>query len=630
LDALSTVGSSAGRPPTVASLRRRRTLFATLVAATGVAVFAALTAVLGGDGLSALDLAMLAAFAVTLPWTVVGFWNAVVGFAILRLARSPVHHVAPLAALDGPSTPPRGRTAIVVPIYNEDPRMVVRHVEATMDDLAAAGPLDGFELFVLSDTQHPATIRAESAAIAALRARCAWPERFHYRRRRHNTGYKTGNLWDFVDRHGHRFDHMLVLDADSVMSGAAIHRLVRVMEANPRLGILQTLITALPTRSAFARLFQFGMRHGMRSYATGAAWWQGPHGPYWGHNALINLPAFRAHGRLPHLDGPPPWGGQLLSHDLVEAVQLQRAGYEVRVLPDEFGSHELNPPCLPEFVRRNLRWCQGNLQYLRLIGRPGWHPMGRLQLGLAILMYLSGPGWLVFMTLGFVQGAFGLDGGEIAANPWGAPPSELGILLLATMITMTFAPKLAGLADALVDGAARRSYGGPGALVGAGLIEFVHGMLLAPITAFSETFFIGRLLSGRGLAWRSQARDGRGVSWREAWRRFWGVMLAGTVVLVAFAQLAPGLLVWIVPVVTGPLLVVPFAWLTTRPWLGRALAGVRFAAVPEERVTPPIVARAVPWAARLARRRAAAAPALEVEVLARPAPAASPVAGGGD
>jgi len=196
------------------------------------------------------------------------------------------------------------------------------------------------------------------------------------------------------------------------------------------------------------------------------------------------------------------------------------------------------------------------------------------------------------------------------------------------MITMTFAPKLAGLADALVDGAARRRYGGPVALLGAGLVEFVHGMLLAPITAFSETFFIGRLLTGRGLAWQSQARDGRGVSWREAWRRFWGVMLAGAVVVVAFAQLAPGLLVWIVPVATGPLLVVPFAWLTTRPWLGRALAGARFAAVPEERLTPPIVARAVPWAARLARRGAPAAPALEVDVLARPAPA--PVAGGGD
>jgi len=628
VNALSTAGFRAGRPSLSVPLRRRRVIFALLATTTAAAVFAALTAVLGGDGLSLIDLAMLAAFTITLPWTVVGFWNAVIGFAILRFARDPLRHVAPLAGLDGPPVPPRGRTAIVMPVYNEDPRLVVRHLEATIDDLAASGSLDGFEIFLLSDTQHPDIIPAESAAVAGLRARCAWPERFHYRRRRHNTGYKTGNLWDFIDTHGHRFDHLLVLDADSVMSGAAIRRLVRVMEANPRLGILQTLITALPTRSAFARIFQFGMRHGMRSFTTGSAWWQGPHGPYWGHNALINLPAFRAHGGLPHLDGAPPWGGQLLSHDLVEAVQLQRAGYETRVLPDEFGSHELNPPCLPEFVRRSLRWCQGNLQYVQLVGRADWHPMGRLQLAMAILMYLSGAAWLVFMTLGFVQGAFGLDGGEIAANPWGAPPSGLGTALLVAMITMTFAPKLAGLADALLDGRARRSYGGGGALVTAGVVELLHGMLLAPIMAFAETFFIVRLLTGRGLAWRSQARDGRGVSWAEASRRFWGVMLAGAVVVVGFAQLAPGLLVWIVPVAAGPLLVIPFAWLTTRPWLGRALAGARFAAIPEERMTTPVVARSVPWAARLARRHGAATASVGVEVVAAPAPA--PMPGGGD
>jgi membrane glycosyltransferase len=628
LNVLSTAGLGAGRPNIPGALRRRRALFAVVVGASMLTVFGALAAVLGGDGLSLIDLAMLAAFTITLPWTVVGFWNAVVGLAILRLAPDPLRYVAPLEALDGPSAPARGRTAIAMPVYNEDPRLVARHLEATMDDLAASGPLDDFELFLLSDTQDPALIRAESEAVAALRARCAWPERLHYRRRRRNSGYKTGNLWDFIETHGDRFDHLLVLDADSVMSGAAIRRLVRVMEANPRLGILQTLITALPTRSAFARLFQFGMRHGMRSYATGAAWWQGPHGPYWGHNALINLPAFRAHGRLPHLDGTPPWGGQLLSHDLVEAVQLQRAGYETRVLPDEFGSHELNPPCLPEFVRRSLRWCQGNLQYVRLVGRPGWHPMGRLQLALAILMYLSGPAWLLFMTLGFVQGAFGLDGGEIAANPWGAPPSGLGTALLITMVTMTFTPKLAGLADALVDARARHAYGGGPALLSAGLLELVHGMLLAPIMAFSESFFIARLLTGRGLAWRSQARDGRGVGWAEALRRFWGVTAAGAVVVVAFAQLAPGLLVWIVPVAAGPLLVVPFAWFTTRPRLGRALAGARFAAVPEERAAPAVVARAVPWAAGLARR-GAPRPRLEVDVLPTPStPAAAP--GGGD
>ena len=628
MNALSTAGHSAGRAPIAVSLRWRRFVFAALVATTMGALLAALGTVLGGDGLSVVDLAMLMAFAVTLPWTVVGFWNAVVGLAILRLAPDPVRHVAPLAGLDGPATaPPRGRTAIVVPVHDEDPRMVVRHVEATMDDLAASGPLDGFELFVLSDTQTPLLIRAEAAALARLRDRCGWAERLHYRRRRRNTGYKTGNLWDFIERHGERFDHLLVLDADSVMTGAAIRRLVRVMEANPRLGILQTLITALPSRSAFARVFQFGMRHGMRSYTTGAAWWQGPHGPYWGHNALINLAAFRAHGRLAPLPGRPPWGGQPLSHDLLEAVQLQRAGYEVRVLPDEFGSYELNPPCLPQFVRRSLRWCQGNLQYLQLVGRPGWHPMGRLQLAMAILMYLAGPGWLLFMALGFAQGALGLDGGEIAANPWGAPPSGLGTALLVTMVTMTLTPKLAGLADALSDGRARRSYGGGGALLGAGLFELVHGMLLAPIMAVSETFFIGRLLTGRGLAWRSQARHGRGVGWGEAFRRFYGVMLAGAVVLVAFAQLAPGLLVWIVPVATGPLLVVPFAWFTTRPWLGRMLAGAGFAAMPEERAPSALLARAVPWAERLARRRSASG-GRSVEVVA--APAAAPLPSGGD
>ncbi len=625
--AVTTVGPLPGRTDDRVRLRRRRALFALLVSVTALAVFTALAAVLGGDGWSVVDLAMLAAFTVTLPWTVVGFWNAVIGFLILRLAPDPLRYVTPLRGLDGPPSAPRGRTAVAVPVYEEDPRLVVRHLEATIDDLAASGPLDRFEVFLLSDTQDPALIRAETEAVASLRARCAWPERFHYRRRRHNTGYKTGNLWDFIETHGARFDHLLVLDADSVMSGPAIRRLVRVMEANPRLGILQTLITALPTRSAFARMFQFGMRHGMRSYTTGSAWWQGPAGPYWGHNALVNLHAFRAHGRLPHLSGRAPWGGQLLSHDLVEAVQLQRAGYEVRVLPDEFGSYELNPPCLPEFVRRSLRWCQGNLQYVRLVGRRGWHPMGRLQLALAILMYLSGPGWLLFMTLGFVQGALGLKGGEIASNPWGAPPSQLGFVLLATMITMTFAPKLAGLADALIDGRSRRRYGGPFALLGAGLVELVHGVLLAPIMAFSETFFVGRLLTGRGLAWKPQARDGRGVTLAEAARRFWPLTLAGAVVVGAFAQLAPGLLVWIVPVATGPLLVVPFAWFMTRPWLGRALATSRFAAIPEERVVPSVVGRAVPWAAGLARRSAGAS-LRPIELL--PAPAPVPVQEGGD
>ena len=599
----------------------------TLVGATMAALMWLLAAVLGADGLSVVDMLMLLAFTVTLPWTVLGFWNAVIGLVILRACRDPLRVVAPLAGLDERRRRTRARTAIVVPVYNEDPELVERHLCATVEDLARDGGLDGFEVFLLSDTNDEAIIPDEEAAVATLRSNKCFGHCFHYRRRLDNVGYKTGNLWSFIDVHGGRFDYMLVLDADSLMTGAAIRRLVRVMDANPRLGILQTLITGLPTRSGFTRLFQFGMRHAMRSYTTGSAWWQGAAGPYWGHNALIRMAAFRAHCRIETLPGRPPWGGLVLSHDLVEAVMMQRAGYDVRVLPDEFGSHELNPPCLPEFARRSLRWCQGNLQYVGLLRRETWHVMGRVQLALAVLMYLSGPAWLLFMALGFVQGALGVDSGAIASNPWGAAPSWLGACLLAIMLLMIFAPKIAGILDALWDPERRRSYGGGAALVGAGLVELVYGMILAPIMALSEAFFIGRLLTGRGLAWTAQRRGDGGVAIAEAVRRFWPQTVAGAVVLAAFGWLAPGLLVWIVPVVVGPLLVIPFAWLSARPALGRALARSRFAAIPEEIEPSTTVAAAVPWLARTARLAPAPAMAPDDGDLMLPAPTP---AGGSD
>ncbi len=584
-------------------LRWRRAAFAALTLTTAAAALTTLAAVLGRDGLSIVDMAMLAAFTLTLPWTVIGFWNAAIGLTLALTRADPVPDVAPLAGWEAGDGPLRGRTAIVVPVYDEDPDLVLDHLRATVDDLDAAGGLDRFEVFLLSDTQDPALIDAEAAAVAEFRRHCSFADRFHYRRRPRNEGYKTGNLWEFLERRGRDFDFMLVLDADSLMTGPAIRRLVRLMDANPRLGILQTLIAGLPTQIGFTRMFQFGMRHGMRAYTLGSAWWQGPAGPYWGHNAILRIDAFMAHCRLPTLPGRPPLGGLVLSHDQVEAAMMYRAGYEVRVLPDEFGSFELNPPCLPEFVRRSLRWCQGNMQYLHLVTKPGWPAMARLQLALAILMYVAGSAWLLFMTLGFVQGALGLEGGTIASNPWGAAPSALGPWLLAAMLTMVFAPKIAGLVDALADPAKRRSYGGGGRLLGAGLVEFVHGMILAPIMAIAEALFLARLATGRGLTWKVQRRHDTGVGWAEAAIRFWPQTVVGLVILAAFALYAPHVLPWVVPVAVGPLLAIPFAWFGTRPAVGRALARWRFAAVPEEIDPPLAVARAVPLAAAAARVR---------------------------
>ncbi len=93
------------------------------------------------------------------------------------------------------------------------------------------------------------------------------------------------------------------------MAPSDILRLVRIMQANPCLGILQSLVVGLPTASPFARAFQFGMRLGMRSYTLGSAWWQGECGPYWGHNALLRVAPFREHCVLPRIAGPPAPGG---------------------------------------------------------------------------------------------------------------------------------------------------------------------------------------------------------------------------------------------------------------------------------------------------------------------------------
>ncbi|MCC5978328.1 MAG: glucans biosynthesis glucosyltransferase MdoH [Salinarimonas sp.] len=590
-------------------LSRRRRVFFLLVTLTALAALGTLARVLGQNGLSLIDIAMLAVFAVTLPWTVIGFWNAVYGLALALGRRNPLDTVVPLSGLHAHDRPLAGRTAIVVPVYDEDPQMVLGHLEATIDDLDAAGGLDNFEIFLLSDTQDAFRSAEESRAVQAFRNRITFAARFHYRRRSDNSGHKTGNLWEWLERRGADFDYMVVLDADSLMSGGAIRRLVRVMDCNPRLGICQTLIAGLPSRVAFTRMFQFGMRHGMRAYALGAAWWQGPAGPYWGHNAIIRIDAFMRHCRLPTLPGRGPLSGLVLSHDQLEAAQMLRGGYDVRVLPDEYGSYEINPPCLPEFVRRSLRWCQGNLQYLKLVTKPGWPAMARLQLALAILMYLSGPAWLVFMALGFVQGAFGVEGGTIADNPWGAAPSSLGLWLLAGMVTMTFAPKIAGLIDALSDARSRRSYGGGWRLLRSGGAEFLHGVILAPIMAIAEALFILGLMRGRGLTWQVQRRHGFAVTWAEAAARFWPQTMFATVTLLGFWMQAPHILPWVIPVALGPLLAIPFCRFGTSPALGRVMARRRFAAIPEDITPPPVVARATRIATqadRTARIRAGA------------------------
>jgi len=403
-----------------------------------------------------------------------------------------------------------------------------------------------------------------------------------YRRRSDNAGYKAGNIRDFVTRQGNGFDFALVLDADSLMAAPTIRRLVRAMESNPRLGILQTLVVGLPSVSAFARPFQFGMRLGMRSYTLGSAWWQGDCGPYWGHNALIRVAPFREHCELPLLPGRPPLGGHVLSHDQVEAVLMRRAGFEVRVLPFESGSFEENPPTLLEFIRRDLRWCQGNLQYLKLLGLPGLRALSRVQLALAILMFLSSPAWVSLMVLGVLRLGLARDTGEVL-DP------ALGSILFALIMTMVFAPKLAALADLLLSPAQRRAFGGAPRVFAGALTEVVFFTLLAPVMAIAHTVFMAGLPFGRAVVWGPQRRSGHRVSAREALRRLWPQTLLGLAAFLWLAASAGSAAAWLSPFFVGSLLAVPLAVLSASPALGRALAGVGLWRIPEESEPTPLI-----------------------------------------
>ncbi|WP_371348147.1 glucans biosynthesis glucosyltransferase MdoH [Ancylobacter sp. IITR112] len=574
-----TLGERARLTPTgvqtVRELARRRALVFTLIGVTYFGLIGLFIHLIGHGGITVLDGLLLVAFCISTPWTILGFWNAIIGLWLLHGpgdARRSVYPYAVRATDDAPIT---ARTAMVMTLRNEDPARAFARLRAMQGELSQIHPGDAFAWFVLSDTNQPEIATEEERLFAAWRAESGGTSSLHYRRRTSNEGFKAGNIRDFLDRWGDDYDYMITLDADSFLGAGATLRLVRIMQANQQLGILQSLVVGLPSPSPFARIFQFGMRHGMRSYTMGASWWAGDCGPYWGHNAVIRIAPFKAHCRLPNLPGKGPLAGPILSHDQIEAVLMRRAGYEVRVLPEEMDSYEENPPHLTEFTRRDLRWCQGNMQYWRLLTLPGLKPMSRFQIAWAMLMYLGAVAWMAFVAVAALK----VFDTETTDAPF---PAALGLTLFAAMFAMSLAPKIAGLLDVVLRAGERQRYGGTGRLVGGALAEFVFSVLLGPVVAFRIALFMLGLLFGRTVTWEAQARDAERLSWRTALAGLWPQFLFGAALAALLAGFAPGALPWALPMLVALLAAVPFAVLTAEPALGRWLTRRGLCATPEE------------------------------------------------
>ena len=558
----------------------RRAAFAAPVlgfTALGTWLAAAATADAGG----VLRPALLVLVALNLAYMALTGWPTVLGSVLHVFRRKLRASAAPAGS---------SRTALLMPVYNENPRAVFAAMEAMARGVAEAG-LPGVDLFVLSDTQDEAIARAEEAELQRVLARL--PDRspeapaLYYRRRTVNTGRKAGNLLDFCQRWGGDYDYMVVLDADSLMGAGAIGTLVGLMDANPNAGIIQTIPYAVGRETPFARFQQFSARLYTPLLVEGLTFWQQGDGNYWGHNAILRIAPFVAHCKLPVLRGREPFGGEILCHDVVEAGLMRAAGWQVWVLPQTVESYEAAPVNLADFLGRERRWCQGNLQHSGVLPDRRLRPIGRFHLAYGIMHYVAAPVAAAFLLLATIDALLG--GGFADALLLNGGPAQLGFVALGA--GLLYASKAVALAAVLADRRERRRFGGAVRLLAGALVEQLGALVVSAVLIAFYTSFIGALLRGSSVRWDAQPRDDRGLSWAEAWTRLRLPTLVGAGWLVMLAFAGPGLLLWCAPLLFGLLAAVPMAYLSSRVELGRALRRIGLFGIPEE-AAPASVLRA--------------------------------------
>ncbi|MCB1507686.1 MAG: glucans biosynthesis glucosyltransferase MdoH [Hyphomicrobiaceae bacterium] len=529
-----------------------------------------------------------------LQWVFVGFFA--ITFAWVAFATSSsLAAIFTTAPKDPRDAGPALSVALVMPVYNE----ASTHVAAALEAMAGDGLIAArhrFEIVILADTTDPEAWARETLVFHELRQRLCGRMPVWYRRRWKNAAKKAGNLRQFVEHWGARYDAMIVLDADSVMSGATLIALADRMAATPDAGLIQTVPRLAGQISLFARLQQFAGGLYGPVMARGVASWSGRRGNYWGHNAILRMRAFAEAAGLPQLKGAPPFGGLILSHDFVEAALLVRAGWAVELAHDLTGSYEESPPGLAETALRDRRWAQGNLQHARIIGAGGLSLVNRTHMAVGILAYLSSPLWLVMILVGvalsvqalFFRPEYFTDAFQLFPE-WPTFDAPRMRALFASTLLLLFLPRLVSLAAALVLKQRRRTHGGALRLIAGFLLETFLSALIAPVMMLIHTRHILSILSGRDSGWGTQARKARAGSLLASIAKHRLDLFVGALVTVAIAPIAPEVFWWLLPVVCGWLLSPLTDLLLSSERIGGALAGAGILATAEETALPPVL-----------------------------------------
>src|SRR5258706_9739936 len=527
---------------------------------------------------------MIFFFAISLAWIAFAAGSVIAGAS---KRRDPV-----------PRGPPGGLTALVMPIYNEDPVRTTAALRAMAEALQGIGANQCFEIAVLSDSTNADAWIRETAAIDLLRRSLSSVMPVWYRRRWSNVARKSGNLEDFVTRWGGRFEHMIVLDADSLIDAPTLLLLVQTMEADPNLGILQTSPQLIGARTFFGRLQQFAACVYGPVITRGLAAWSGDSCNYWGHNAIIRMKAFADNCGLPTLKGRKPFGGHVLSHDFVEAALIRRGGWKVRMATDCGGSWEESPPSLIDVAIRDRRWAQGNLQHMKIIGAAGFSFISRIHLGVGIMSYLSSPLWLVMLGIGFALAVQShLIRPEYFSHDFQLFPTwprfdvELMMALFWFSMVVLLIPKMLGLVRALLSKRIRRGGGGVIGVAASFLLEAILSALYAPVLMLIQSRHVFEVFMGRDSGWKPQRRDSGGTTWSDAWHFHKRHMFLSCATAVIVWFLSPPLLAWLSPALLGLFLSVPLSRASGSESLGRVLSRLALLRTPEETETPRLVAR---------------------------------------
>jgi len=573
----------------------RRLAIAGLVVSQTYVAANFMSAVLPYHGSHALEIAILILFTVLFAWVSVGFWTAIAGFVLLLLGgdRYAISRSAAADAVIDPAV----RIAIVMPIRNEDVVRVYAGLRATYESLARTGELGHFDFFVLSDSSEPDTRVAEIAAWADTCRAIDGFGRVYYRWRQHRIKRKSGNIGDFCRRWGRRYRYMVVLDADSVMSGQCLTTLVRLIEASPNAGIIQSAPQAAGRDTFYARVQQFATRVYGPLFTAGLHFWHLGESHYWGHNAIIRVAPFMRHCALRRLPGHGALSGEILSHDYVEAALMRRAGWAVWIAYDLPGSYEEMPPNLVDELKRDRRWCQGNLMNFRLFLMKGLHPAHRAVLMSGVMAYLSALLWFAFLVLSTALVAVHtLTEPQYFVKPYQLFPlwpewhPEWAVALFGATALLLFLPKL--LAVLLHYTRDSKQYGGAFLMTLSMLLELALSMLLAPIKMLFHSQFVIAAFAGWPIQWHSPPREDAQTRWLEALRRHGWHSLLGVCWAAGVYWINPAFLWWLLPIVGALMLSIPLSVYTSRVTLGRRLRARHLFVIPEE-LNPPQEIRSV-------------------------------------